>query len=142
MPARLGLPKITRQPSVPPALPLYKNRAPLSHPESTLLQLLIPRHFNSPTINTYEKPQGGAPSRNSKVLQLVTPTSRPNLLPAPVAVTVQPTENTTTSNPVSSNVDAASSLSPLFATLTKNTRGWGSHVSSQKPPLLSSLLRL
>src|SRR5208282_3333941 len=74
--ARLVAPKIPRQPSVPPALPLYKNRRRLTHSESTLLQVLIPRHFNSSTINTYKKPQGGAPARNSKVLQLVTPASR------------------------------------------------------------------
>src|SRR5271155_5353947 len=75
--ARLVAPKIPRQPSVPPALPLYKNPVLLSRPESTLLQVLIPLHFNSSTINTYKKPQGGAPARNSKVLQLVTYTSQP-----------------------------------------------------------------
>jgi len=48
----------------------------------------------------------------------------------------QPTENATTSNPTSANLDAASSISPLLATLTKNTRGV---VSPQaKPPSLFS----
>jgi hypothetical protein len=43
---------------------------------STLLQLLIPLHFNSPRINTYRKPRESAPPFYSKVLQLVTtPTS-------------------------------------------------------------------
>jgi hypothetical protein len=40
----------------------------------------------------------------------------------------------TTSNPLSANadaVDAASSLSPLPATLTKNTRGWGTSVTTR-----------
>src|SRR5579864_1265479 len=42
----------------------------------------------------------------------------------------QPTENATTSNPASANLDAASSISPLLATLTENTRG-GVSLSSQ-----------
>jgi hypothetical protein len=37
----------------------------------------------------------------------------------------QPTENATPSNPASANLDAASSISPLLATLTKKHRGWG-----------------
>jgi hypothetical protein len=77
MPARLAVPKIPRQPSVPPALPLYKNHSPLSRSESTLLQLLIPPDFISFISNAYKKPQGGAPSRDPKVLQLVTPDSLP-----------------------------------------------------------------
>jgi hypothetical protein len=148
MPARLAVPKTPQQPSVPRALPLYKSRALLTRPESTLLQVLIPLHFNSPTINTYKKPGGGSPPRTRKVLQLVTPDSQPNLLPtfSPELSTLrlfflsslravnesnaQPTENKAASNPALSNVDAASSISPLFATLTKNTRGVGGTESS------------
>ena len=123
MHARLAVLKTPPKSSVLSLLLLYKNSNLLTHPKSTLLQVLIPLHFNSPAISIYEKPGGGAPPRTRKVLQLVTPTSRLNLLLAPVAVTVQPTENTIPLNPASSNVDAASSLSPLFVTLTKNTGG-------------------
>jgi hypothetical protein len=51
----------------------------------------------------------------------------PSLSPFPAALTssVQPAENIATLNPVSVNVDAASSISPLFATLTENTGGGG-----------------
>ena len=77
MPARLAVLKIPLKSSVSPGLPLYKNRAPLTHPESTLLQVLIPLHFNSPRINTYKKLGGGAPLPSRKVLQLVTPNSQP-----------------------------------------------------------------
>src|SRR5580658_4374409 len=58
--------------SVPPRLPLYKNRILLTHSESTLLQVLIPLHLNSPRINTYKKTWRGTPSFTRKVLQLVT----------------------------------------------------------------------
>jgi hypothetical protein len=133
MRARLAVLKTPPKSSVSSPLPLYKNRALLTHPESTLLQVLIPLDFNSPAISIYKKLGEGVPPRTRKVLQLVTPTSRPNLLPAPVAVTVQPTENTIALNPLSSNVDAASSLSPLFVTLTKN-RGGGGVSATPIPP--------
>jgi hypothetical protein len=58
---RRAVPKIPPKSSVPPTLPFYKIRPLLTHPESTLLQVLIPLHFNSPRINTYKKPGGGAP---------------------------------------------------------------------------------
>lgn len=48
--------------SVPPGLPVYKIRPALTHSESTLPQLLIPLHFNSPRINTYKKPGRVSPS--------------------------------------------------------------------------------
>src|SRR5271168_4435628 len=68
---RLAVPKILGRPSVPPRLPFHKNR-PLSTPsESTLPQLLIPLHFNSPRINTYKKAGEGVPPSSPKVLQLV-----------------------------------------------------------------------
>ncbi len=70
---RRAVPKIPPKSSVPPRLPLYKSRPLLTHPESTLLQVLIPLHFNSLRINTYKKPGGGCPSLGPKVWQLVTP---------------------------------------------------------------------
>ena len=42
-------------------LPVYKSCPPPTHSKSTLLQLLIPLHFNSRTINTYKKPREGVP---------------------------------------------------------------------------------
>src|SRR5580704_67487 len=79
MQARLAVLKTPPKSSVSSPLPLYKNRALLTHPESTLLQVLIPLHFNSPTINTYKKTGGGTPPCTPKVLQLVTSDSRPIL---------------------------------------------------------------
>jgi hypothetical protein len=54
---------------------------------------------------------------------------------ATLAAPPQLIENTTALNPSSANLDAASSLTPLFATLTKNTRGGGDlrHPSSPRP---------
>src|ERR1700676_4726781 len=46
--------------SVPPRLPFYKSCPPPTHSKSTLLQLLIPLHFNAPRINTYKKPGRGS----------------------------------------------------------------------------------
>jgi hypothetical protein len=45
--------------SVPPRLPFYKSCPPPTHSKSTLLQLLIPLHFNSPRISAYKKPGRG-----------------------------------------------------------------------------------
>ena len=109
--------------SVPRRLLFHKSRPPLTHLQLTLLQVLIPLHFNSSRINTYAKPGGGCPSTNPKVLQLVTPRTSPQ----------QIIEKPATSNPVSANLDAASGISPLFATLTENTGGWG--VPSRVAPL-------
>src|SRR5580692_9745245 len=77
MHAHLAVLKTPPKFSASSPLPLYKNRALLTHPESTLLQVLIPLHFNSSTINTYKKPGGGPPPCTRKVLQLVTPDSQP-----------------------------------------------------------------
>src|ERR1700726_3231489 len=62
---------------VPRRLPLYNSRHPLTPSESTLLQVLIPQHFNSSRMNTYEKPGEGAPLSSLKVLQLVTTRKSP-----------------------------------------------------------------
>ena len=58
--------QIPAKSSVPPGLPLHNNRAFPTRSESTLPQLLIPFHFNSPRINTYKKPGGGTPLRTTK----------------------------------------------------------------------------
>ncbi len=77
-PTRLALPAFPMSP-VPPALPLCKIRALPTHSESTLLQVFIPRHFNSFISNTYKKlgesPLLAAPrfSNSSPLPQLVTP---------------------------------------------------------------------
>jgi hypothetical protein len=65
------------KPPVPPRLLLHKNRHPLTRPESTLPQLLIPLHFNSSKCNAYKKPGGVCPLQALKVLQLVTPSTSP-----------------------------------------------------------------
>jgi hypothetical protein len=67
--------------SVPPELLLYKNSPSRTHSESTLRQLLIPLHFNSPRISVYKKPGEGVPLQSPKVLQLVTRNSRPRQQP-------------------------------------------------------------
>jgi hypothetical protein len=46
--------------SVPQGLLHYKSRPLLTHSKSTLIQLLIPLHFNSSRINTYKKPARGS----------------------------------------------------------------------------------
>src|SRR5271168_4664944 len=74
--ARRAVPKIPPKSPGPPQLPLHNSRLPLTHSESTLLQVLIPLHFNSPRINVYKKTRGGVPPSTPKVLQLVT-SSRP-----------------------------------------------------------------
>jgi len=51
---------------LPPGLPFYKIHPLSTHSKSTLLQLLIPLHFNSPRINTYKKPGRGCLLRASK----------------------------------------------------------------------------
>jgi hypothetical protein len=50
-------------------------------------------------------------------------------LPAILTSHRQPPENKITLGPAVAILDAASSLTPLFATLTKNTRGWGTSAS-------------
>ncbi len=70
--------QIPSKSSVPPRLPLYKSRPPLTLLESTLLQVLIPLDFISYRINTYKKPGGGCPSQDAKVSQLVTPPTWPH----------------------------------------------------------------
>src|SRR5690348_8804634 len=53
----------------------------------------------------------------------------------------QLTENTAALNPASTNLDAASSLTPLFATLTKNTPGGAVLSPSGLSPFLAMLTK-
>jgi hypothetical protein len=135
--------------SVPPRLPFYKSCPALTHAESTLLQLLIPLHFNSPRINTYKKPGGGSLLPTPKFYNsslLVYPERcgrgpcRPRSLVARhsslATVPVTPFSATLTGH--SQLTENPGTLSPAFATLTrrvkhksfvchsyKKHRGWG-----------------
>ena len=64
--------------SRPPRLLFYKICFLLTCSESTLVQLLIPLHFNSRRCNTYKKTGRGVPRLSCKVLQLVTTHPSPN----------------------------------------------------------------
>jgi len=122
--------------SVPPGLLLHKNPHPLTRAESTLTQVLIPLHFISFISNTYKKPGGGTPSSSPKVWQLVNPSPQFVITPSPQFVIPSEARNLLFPPSVAlslphylitslhrANVDAASSISPLFATLTENTGG-------------------
>jgi hypothetical protein len=63
--------QISAKSSVPPRLPLHKSRSLPSPSQSTLPQLLIPRHFNSFSSNVYKKPRGRRPSADPGVCKLV-----------------------------------------------------------------------
>jgi hypothetical protein len=65
--------KIPAKSSVPPRLPLRKNRSLRTRSESTLPQSLIPLDFKSFISNVYKKPREGVPRSGPKFLQLVTP---------------------------------------------------------------------
>jgi hypothetical protein len=108
--------QISAKSSVPPRLPVYKSRPTLTPSESTLLQLLIPLHFISFISNTYKKPGGGC--------LLPSPKFYNSLLPEPHSASLS-LYIVTSLRLYVINVDAASSISPLSATLTKNTGGWG-----------------
>ena len=72
--------QIPRKSSVPPGLLLYKSHPLLTSLKSTLLQVLIPLHFNSPRINTYKKPGRGSHPRAPKFCNSLLPSPRPSLL--------------------------------------------------------------
>jgi len=61
----------------------------------------------------------------------------PGLRRASLTNPAQVTENTSTLIPESANLDAASSISPLFATLTKNTGGGGTPLYAGTAELFS-----
>jgi hypothetical protein len=94
---------------------------PLNPPPS--LRSPIPRFFSVPGV--YTDPVGA----NSALRKT----------PAISSTILQSRENTTTLNPASTIRDAPSSISPLFAILTKNTRGGGSP-SNRNSPLFFLLL--
>jgi hypothetical protein len=99
---RRAVPKIPAKSSVPPRLPLYKNRPLRTSSKSTLPQLLISLHFKSCVSNVYKKPQGEGPISTPKVLQLVT--TRSPLLFTPCAVCEgQPARTATPANPFPSS---------------------------------------
>jgi hypothetical protein len=70
---RHAVPKVPAKSSVPPRLPLHKTRLLPTRSESTLLQLLIPLHFNSRRYNVHKKPWERTHRSSHQVLQLVTP---------------------------------------------------------------------
>jgi hypothetical protein len=74
---RRAVPKISSRSSVPPGLPVYKIHHRLTHSESTLPQVLIPLHFNSPRINTYKKPGRGPTSKGPIFCKVVTTHTSP-----------------------------------------------------------------
>jgi hypothetical protein len=79
---RRAVPQNPPKSSVPPRLPLCKGRPLLTHLESTLLQVFMPLHFNSPGINTYKKPGGGCLSKATKFCNSLLFPLRPCLLVA------------------------------------------------------------
>ena len=75
---RRAVPKIPSKSSVPPRLPLHKDRALLTPSKSTLLQLLIPLHFISRRMNVYKKPGRGPLLPAQQFCKLVTTHKRTN----------------------------------------------------------------
>ncbi len=73
---RRAVPKIPSRSSAPPRSPLHKRRFLPTHSESTLLQVFIPRHFNSFRRNTYKKPGEGPLVAPTKFVNSSLPTRR------------------------------------------------------------------
>src|SRR3984957_8112278 len=85
-------------------------------------------------VNSTRRPFPTIPSSQRNLSVLNIPTLKPSNLqtplslapfPATLTISLHLTENTANLNPTSANLDAASTISPLLATLTQNTRGWG-----------------
>ena len=85
-------------------------------------------------VNSTRCPFPTIPSSQRNLSVLNIPTFKPSNLQRPLFLTPFPAtltislhliENTANLNPTSANLDATSTISPLFATLTQNTRGWG-----------------
>ena len=89
---------------------VYKIRPRLSHSESTLLQLLIPLHFNSLRINTYKKPGRGS--------RLPAPKFCNSSLPAPHYTLAKQHPPVSFISFTSSTSFASPSVTPFPATLT------------------------
>ena len=123
--------KIPAKSSVSPRSLLYKLCPLLTPSESTLPQLLIPLHFKSFISNTYEKTRRGPLRPASKFGNSSLPPHHSSTRAAVlVYFDLRPrgaTDRATAHPQVLSLplLQAASSLSPVFATLTKNTGGWG-----------------
>ena len=74
---RRAVPKIPAKSSVPPRLPLHKNRSLRTRSESTLPQPLIPPHFKSFISNVYKKPGEGCAVPAPKFYNSSLPTNHP-----------------------------------------------------------------
>ena len=98
--------------SVPPRLLFYKNSLLLTHSKSTLIQLLIPLHFNSPRINTYKKPGRGS--------LLSAPKFCNSSLPAPHHTHAKQHPPVSFTSSTSSASFASPSVTPFLATLASH----------------------
>ena len=134
--------------SVPPRLPLYKSRPLLTLLESTLPQVFIPLHFNSPGINTYKKPGGGYLSRAPKFCNsLLFPVCPYSLVtchssfatipvtpfPATLAVHSQLCENPATLSPLPATLTRCVKPNPCVCHSYKKHGGWGTHLNRKSP---------
>jgi len=113
---RRAVPKIPTESSVPPRLPFYNNCPLLTHPESTLLQVLIPLHFNSTRINTYKKPGRGSLLPAPKFYNSSIPA--PRYTHAKQHPPVSSISFTSSTSSTSSTSFASPSVTPFPATLT------------------------
>jgi len=143
VPASLMRPRraVLQTPSKSPVLPrllFYKCWPPPTHSKSTLPQLLIPLHFNSPRINTYKEPGRGSLLAAPKIYNS-------SLLPCRfcslATVPVTPFSATLTGH--WQPTEKPATLSPAVATLTRRVKhksfvchsyrkhaGWGLPFSS------------
>ena len=106
--------------SVPPRLLFYKNGVPLTHSKSTLLQLLIPLHFNSPRINTYKKPGRGSLLSAPKFCNSSPPA--PRYRHAKQHPPFSFTSFTSSTSSTSSTSFTSPSVTPFPATLTSHSQ--------------------
>jgi hypothetical protein len=98
--------------SVPPGLLSYNSCPLLTPSKSTLLQVLIPLHFNSPRINTYKKPGRGS--------VLLAPKFNNSSLPTPYDMLAKQHAPVSFTSFASFASFASSSLTPFRATLTSH----------------------
>ncbi len=129
-----AVPKIPAKSSVPPRLPLHKNRILPTASKSTLPQLLIPLRFKSRISNVYKKTEGERLISCSKVLQLVTPlwTSKEC---APESSTGLPLPLFSYSYALFCTAPSAKPFAiNCFRTLYKKRPGWGTPLNRKSPP--------
>ena len=137
---RRTVPKIPAKSPVPPRLPFYKSRPHRTPSESTLLQQLIPLHFNFPRISTYKKPGRGyllpapkfcnsllLPRRLSSLVTRHSPLSTVPVTPLPATLTghPQPTENPATLSSLPATLTSHVKPNPFVCHSYKKHRGWG-----------------